>query len=233
VTGSAKSGNRLALQVAVATLARLTINIGHRMVYPFLPAIARGLNISLQTAGVLMTARAAVGLVAAAFVVVLPRYPVVAVGFVLLGLSKVIFDPSLHAYLADRVPYRRRGRAIAFTELAWGGAILVGAPAMGWIIAQSGWSAPFAALVGMGLIGLIGLLGALPRDARPPGDLAPAPSFWLAFRLVLGNRAAVAVLAITCLVMVANELLFLARHHLPGDGGQRAFVPDFWNVDGI
>lgn len=235
MTDPVKIGDRLALQVAVATLARLTINIGHRMVYPFLPAIARGLNISLQTAGVLMTARAAVGLVApffgpasdrwgrrrlmvaglaifvggAAFVVVFPRYPAVALGFVLLGLSKVIFDPSLHAYLADRVPYRRRGRAIAFTELSWGGAILVGAPAMGWIIAQWGWSAPYAALVGMGLIGLIGLLVALPRDARPPGALAPAPSFWLAFRLVLRNRAAVAALAITCLAMAANELLFL------------------------
>ncbi len=235
MTDPVKRGDRLALQLAAATLARLTINIGHRMLYPFLPAIARGLNISLQTAGVLMTARAAVGLVApffgpasdrwgrrrmmvaglatflggAAFVVVFPRYPVVAFGFVLLGLSKVIFDPSLHAYLADRVPYHRRGRAIAFSELSWGGAILVGAPAMGWIIARWGWSAPFAALVGMGLIVLIGLLVTLPRDARPPDDLASAPSFWLAFRPVLRSRAAVAALAITCLAMLANELLFL------------------------
>ncbi len=134
------SGNRLALQVAVATLARLAVNIGHRMVYPFRPAIARGLNISLPTAGVPMTARAAVGLAApffgpasdrcgrrrmmvaglAIFVVVFRRHPVVALGFVLLGLSKAIFDPSLHAYPADRAPHRRRGRAVAFTELAGG-----------------------------------------------------------------------------------------------------------------
>ena len=66
MTGRPPEG-RLAVQVTAATLVRLVANIGHRMVYPFLPAIARGLGVSISSAGLLVTARSAVGLASPLF----------------------------------------------------------------------------------------------------------------------------------------------------------------------
>ena len=226
---------RLAVQVTAATLVRLVNNIGHRMVYPFLPAIARGLGVSISSAGLLVTARSAVGLASplfgplsdrfgrrrmmasgllalvggAAVIALVPRYLAAFVGFLLLGLAKVVFDPSLQAFLGDRVPYHRRGFFVAITELSWAGAILIGAPAIGQIIERWGWRVPFGLLAGLAAAGLVVLLLVLPNDSRRPADAVAALSFGSAFRLVLGNRAAVAVLAVSFLVMAANEIVFI------------------------
>ena len=47
-----------------------------------------------------------------------------AIALVLFGLSKVIYDPTIHAYVGDTVPYSRRGRAVGFVELSWSSAWL-------------------------------------------------------------------------------------------------------------
>jgi len=39
---------RLAVPIGFLAGARLVLNTGHRLVYPFLPAISRGLGISLS-----------------------------------------------------------------------------------------------------------------------------------------------------------------------------------------
>jgi MFS family permease len=56
---------------------------------------------------------------------------------------KFMFDPAIQAYLSDRTPYSRRGLIIAFIELGWSGAALVGLPLVGFLIARSTWRAPF------------------------------------------------------------------------------------------
>ena len=43
--------------IAFLALTRLAVNTAHRFVFPFLPAITRGLGISLEQGGVLMSAR--------------------------------------------------------------------------------------------------------------------------------------------------------------------------------
>ncbi len=48
--------------VAVLAAIRLVVNTAQRFVYPFLPAIARGLGISLERAGILVSARWFAGL---------------------------------------------------------------------------------------------------------------------------------------------------------------------------
>ncbi|MEE8497025.1 MAG: hypothetical protein V3S62_00655, partial [Acidimicrobiia bacterium] len=47
----------LGVAIAFLTVTRLVVNTAHRFVFPFLPAISRGLGISLAQGGLLMSAR--------------------------------------------------------------------------------------------------------------------------------------------------------------------------------
>ena len=70
----------------------------------------------------------------------------VAAALVMYGLSKVLFDPSLHAFLGDAVPYSERARAIGIIELSWSSAWLLGVPTSGYLIQRFGWRSPWALL---------------------------------------------------------------------------------------
>jgi predicted MFS family arabinose efflux permease len=177
----------LIVALGLLTVARLVINTGHRLVSPFLPVIARGLGVPLESAGVLVAARSAAAMATPAIVTAGRRYDrralvlvglgiflvgsgiaaVVGVyggvlaGFVLMGLGKAVFDVSGQAYLSDRVPYESRARWLAAFETTWAGGFLLGAPAVGWIISLSGWETAYgviAIIVGVVSIGAVALL---------------------------------------------------------------------------
>lgn len=168
---------RAALAFLVAS--RLVLNTGFRFVYPFLPAIARGVGMPLEQAGLLVSARNLAGLATPAVVAVAGRgerrrrliatgaalFAIgcattaltgvrigVLAGFVLIGLGKPAFDVAAQAHLADRTPYVRRARVLAALELTWAGSLLIGAPAAGWLIDRWGWQAPFVALGALGTV---------------------------------------------------------------------------------
>jgi predicted MFS family arabinose efflux permease len=143
--------------LAVFFLARTVLIASHRIVYPFLPSIARGLGISLAAASGLITLRLVAGLTAPFLGALADRYGrrrvilaalgmfilaslllaglgtlwAVALAFVLYGLAKVLFDPAVQAYLGDTIPYQERGRAIGIVELSWSCSWLLGVP-LGW-----------------------------------------------------------------------------------------------------
>jgi len=204
--------------------ARTVLNTGYRIVYPFLPAIARGLDVSLATATGLVSMRLLSGVVAPFIGPVADRQPrrrtmvvamvvfaaacallvtggglaagsvmVVLVGtaFALLGISKVVFDPAVHAYMGDSVPYRRRARAVGVVELAWSAAWLFGVPLTGFVMEALGWPAPWIALVALGLAGAAaGVVSdfSFVGVALAPADIALAAHGWfvmMAFRAFL------------------------------------------------
>jgi len=160
-------------------LSRTVINTSFRVVYPFLPVIARGLDISLGSASTLLTLRFAAGLAAPILGPLADRFGrrrmmvigllvfalagvslagvgtlgAAAVAFALYGLAKVFYDPAVHAYLGDTVPYERRARVVGAVELSWSAAWLLGVPASGFLIEWFGWRAPWAALIALGLVG--------------------------------------------------------------------------------
>ncbi len=174
----------LAAELALLTASRTVINTGLRFVYPFLPALARGVGTSTAVLGQVLALRSLAGMAGPIFGTLSDRYgrrPVMAGSLVLLalgcslplfgsglagltlallsiGLAKAIFDPALQGRVSDRVPYRSRGRALAITELSWAGALLVGAPICAWLIDRFGWQAPFLAfsLCGVGAALAIG-----------------------------------------------------------------------------
>jgi predicted MFS family arabinose efflux permease len=206
------------------------------MAYPFLPEIARGLNVPLGQAQQLITARSATGFASpifgplmdrygrrtlmliglASFVVgmilcaLLPVYAAFLVGFVFAGFAKTLFDPSLQAYLGDHVPYQRRGRVIAATELAWSLPFLLGAPLIGLTIDALDWRSPFWIL---GLLGAgVFIIIALAISARSDRALRQAarPGVRRSYAAVWHEPGAVMAAFVFFLIMLANENLLIS-----------------------
>jgi predicted MFS family arabinose efflux permease len=142
-------------------------------------------------------------------VALLPRYTAAIVGFGLLGLAIVVFNPSWQAYLGDNVPYGRRGRVVALTELAWAASLLIGAPVVGQVIERRGWRAPFGLLALLAFAGAFGILLVLPSEGRRTRERLTAASLASPFRLVLSTRPAVVMLLVSFLLMASNEVLFV------------------------
>ncbi|MFO7742024.1 MAG: MFS transporter [Anaerolineae bacterium] len=185
----------------VILIARTALNVPFRLSHFFLPAIARGLSVSLSAGSTLVSAASLMGLVAPLFgalsdrsggrrIMVLgtallvagalltasvPLYGVALVGFAFIGLAKIAFDPALQVFLGQRVPYERRGRALGLSELSWSLSLLA-MPLCGWLIDAVSWRAPFV------LLGLAGLpIWWLTRSALPgdvPADDDALPPDW-------------------------------------------------------
>lgn len=221
---------RLRTQLPIFTLIRTVFNTLLRMVYPFLSVFARGLGVDLTTMSYALTARGLAGTlgpfaavvadhqgrkfgmifgavlftVGASLVVFWPTFPTLVLSLILTTIGNYIFGPSLQAYLGDRTPYEERGRAIAVTEMGWSLAFIAGVPLMGFLIARSGWMAPFPLLTLLGVVIFAGLFVLLPKDEMPAGD---SPTLGANMRAVLTFAPALAGLAIGLFASTANELV--------------------------
>jgi predicted MFS family arabinose efflux permease len=212
----------------VILLSRFALNLQWRIVYPFLPAIGRGLGVPLETASLLLTVRALAGMTSpifgiladrrgrwasmigglaalalgAALVGVAPSFSLALGAFVLLGLSKASYDPGSQAYIGDAVPYEERGRIMGILELPWSLAWLIGVPVAGLLITRLGWRAPFWSIAGLGLLSLLATGLSRTQGGRSAGG-RQSPS-----RIRL-TRSAIMALLVSCLLTTANENVFV------------------------
>lgn len=209
---------------------RTILNTAHRMVYPFLPVFARGLGVDLSTMSLLMTARSLLGatspLVApiadrrgrkfgmlagfviftlgAGMVALYPSIWTLAFALMLAMIGKYMFDPAMQAYFGDRVPYHRRGTALAVTEVAWSASFIVGVPVAGLLIDRYGWSAPFPLLAALGLAAFLVIWRVIP-DRDPHHE--PVSNSRDGYRAVLASVPALAGISIALWASAANELV--------------------------
>lgn len=210
--------------VLAVLVARTAVNGGYRIVYPFLPEIARGLGLSLAGAGALLALRAGTGLAAPLVPRVAERLgrratmlagvglsiagclavagssgpALAAIAFVVIGLSKPAFDVPMQGWFGARVPYRRRGRVLGVVELTWAASLALALPA-GFLIAAAGWRAPFVMVAALGGLGAVAVHRLIVSDR--PASHQPRP-----LRL---TRPLVAMLAVVLLLRLAAELLFV------------------------
>jgi DHA1 family inner membrane transport protein len=229
--GSRASRGEIVRLLSVILPARLVINTAFRMGYAFVPELSRGLGVDLITMGKLISARSFAGLLAPLFgslsdrlgrrgmmfagLILLIACATLsllsssllpfAVGFVGLGLAKVVFEPSASAFLGDRVPYARRGLVMGMSEFGWSSGGLIGIPIVARAIAFWGWQSPFAliAIAGVIALGLAMLL--LPRGgAVQPMRPVPARA---AFAAVARHRSALLMLCVVGGFMIAGDMI--------------------------
>lgn len=226
---------RLIGSVILLTVSRLVVNTTRRFAYPFLPSIARELNVSLSSVQSVVAVQAGIGAsspifgplaerygrkrimlamialltLAAVMGAALPRFQVFVLVMLTFGVAKMVFDPALQAYLGDRVPYNRRGLALGTVELSWAGALLVAAPVAGLLLRVSGLSAVFAMIAGLGLVVFGALALYLPPDHPDKGTLPRFITPLDTLRILRASRAALGAVGFTFLLAVANEIFFI------------------------
>ncbi|MES0338786.1 MAG: MFS transporter [Anaerolineales bacterium] len=215
-------------QLTLFLITRIILDTGFRMVYPFLPTLARALGVDISTISLAITARSSLGILSpfigsagdsmgrksamlmglsifagGSLVVLLwPSYIGFLIALLLGSLGKVIFDPAMQAYLGDRVPYNLRGRAIAITEIGWSGAALVGLPIIGWIIYRSNWVAPFPILGILAALAAFFVWRAIPSDSAADSE---RPTLMHALRTILSRPSTLAALTVSLLINIGNE----------------------------
>lgn len=221
------------VQLFLITLVKLAINISLRAVYPFAPALARGLGISTLQLTDLIALRNFTGILSPLFgpmserfgrrliivagallfagasfsVGIWPTVGVFAAMLILTALAKVIFDPATYGLLGDTVPYQRRGRYTGFLELSWAGGMFIGAPLTGLLLGLYGWTMPFVFLGGFTLLGSGVLWLVLPEKAVVTG----MPRFSMNGGWASVRRAPIvwAVVAFVFTTSLASELVLI------------------------
>ncbi len=231
--GSTPAEHTARTRLPIVFLTRTVLNTAHRIIYPFLPSIARGLGISLTAASGLVTLRMVAGLTAPFLGPLADRYgrrrtmeialllftlasllmastgalAAAAIAFTLYGIAKALYDPAVHAYLGDTVPYHERGRAVGIVELSWSSAWLLGVPASGFVIERFGWRAPWAILIVLGLLGVWLTHAGLPT-AHDHGTPLAASNI-TTWRNLLHHRSVIVLLLTSLLLTLANEIPFI------------------------
>jgi predicted MFS family arabinose efflux permease len=229
------SVTQLILTIVVTTLCRLVLNTARRFVYPFAPALSRGLGVPLTAITSLIAVNQAtsvlglffgpvadrlgyrlmmltgmallvVGMFAGGF---FPFYGVILVALFLAGLGKSIFDPALQAYVGERVPFHRRGLVIGFLEFSWAGSTLLGVPAIALLIDRLGWRSPFFVMGGLGLFGILILRILIEKGGQKDPQKHSILLFKDAWRPLLRERAALGAIFYSFMVSAANDNLFV------------------------
>ncbi|MCB0075899.1 MAG: MFS transporter [Anaerolineales bacterium] len=214
--------------------SRTINNMSYRIIYPFLPVLARGLGVTIETAGQLAAAQGGAGMLAPLFghlsdrhgrrrimvlgqwvlcvaslaVLLTDQFYLLLFAFAGFGIGKGIYDPAMQGYVGDLVPYAQRGRIVGITELAWSFAWLIGVPLAGVLIDRAGWQSPWALIAALSVVGAVLTQRMLP-DARtaPPAAPPPRPAPWVA--LLRQPRVAAALFVSLGLLFALENVLIV------------------------
>lgn len=223
------------LSVGVATLCRILLNTSRRFVYPFAPAISRGLDVPLTSITSLIAVNQMTGLLGPLFgplgdrigyrIMLIaglgllaggmltggffPFYGMILVALLMAGLGKCIFDPAILAYAGERVPYHRRGLVIGIMETAWAGSTLVGIPLVGILMERFGWCMPFFVMGVFALVGMVAIAWAMPPSRRKPGEFSRNKRLRDVIRSYGGKRPVLGILIFAFFMSMANDNFFV------------------------
>jgi predicted MFS family arabinose efflux permease len=206
-----------AAELGVIFLARTSVSLPVRVTYPFLPAISRGLGVSLAAASTLVSVRSLTGMGAPLFGALadwLGERRVMLLGGILLLVGGLLtaglpgYDPAMQAYIGRQVPYERRGRALGIVELSWS-ATWLSMPLSGWLIGHVNWRMPFFIFAALGLLVWWLIRRVIPVTSGRKAKGAGMASLITDWRHIWRDRQAWLALSITGLLMLAQDNLIV------------------------
>ncbi len=227
---------RLIWVIGTMAVSRIALNTSRRFAYPFAPVLSRGMGVSLAAVTSLLATNQATGILSLFFAPIgdytgyrimmtaglgvlavgmfagglLPLYGVMLMTFFCAGLGKAIFDPALHAYLGERVPFEKRGLVIGITETSWAASALVGIPGVALLIDRFDWRAPLFALGGMALIGVIALRLLIPDEKKEATSSCRTPlNFGASWHKLVKERSAIGMIGYAFFLSAASDNLFV------------------------
>ncbi len=229
------STSRMIWIVGFTTLVRLFINTARRFVYPFAPALSRGLGVSLTAVTSMIAVNQVTGLLALFFgplgdkwgyrLMMLigvgaltvgmfcgglfPNYGMVLLALFMAGIGKTLFDPALQAFVGSRIPYERRGMIIGICETAWAGASLVGIPLVGILISRFGWQSPFFVLGALGITGVLGIYVLIPANEQKSISAQKTSVYISTISRLVKQRTPLGAMGFVLLLNAANDNLFV------------------------
>lgn len=220
------------INIVIFTFARIILNTAHRMVYPFLGTFRDSLGVTLPSLSLLLTVKSLVGAsgpllatisdnrgrkigmilglviftTGAMVIIFLPNFHGFAIAILLTILGKVIFDPSMHAYLGDQVPYQLRGKLMAISEFGWSLSFIIGVPLVGLSITLYGWLGPFPFFVILGSITTLFIY----LSVKETNHNKPI-NYFIFHHLtkIISNNLATAGLLMSVFLSMANEVVNL------------------------
>lgn len=221
--------------ITLTTFTKFLFNMARRLVYPFAPEFARGLNVDLSAITSVIAinqATSLLGPVGASFadkygyrvlmllslgmltvgtfaLGLIPVYSVLVICLFLSGLAKAIFDPSLQAFIGNFVPFEKRGKVIGITELAWAGSTLIGIPLAGVVIERFSWQTPFFIISGFSLICFFSLMKIMPKAKKTAGPSMPRTPIISNWKTIIKEKKVRGILCFVFFMSLANDNLFV------------------------
>lgn len=224
------------MSILAIVFGRLVINISRRFPYPFVSTISATFSVSVDSiqnvialtngAGLLSpilgTIFAHFGRRAVMFGVLImmsgisllgaifSSYGVFVVVMFVLGVGKIIYDPTIQAYFGDTIHFSRRARVMGFAELSWALSLLIAAPVAGFLLDASSLQAVFLFIaIALGL-GALAIWLFVESDANPDQHrkirvINPL----IAMRAVSAHRPAVFALLFSLCLIVSHEIFFI------------------------
>ncbi|MBD3306475.1 MFS transporter [candidate division KSB3 bacterium] len=222
--------------IAIAGISRFSLTTAKRFMYPFAPALSRGLGVPLSAITSVIAINQATSLLSIFFAPIgdqigyrvmllagmlvlsvgmfagglMPVYGMLMLAFFLGGVGKSLFDPSLQAYVGARVAFERRGLAIGMIEVSWAASALLGIPLIGVFMERFGWRAPFFVIGSLAVLEMIALRLVIPDEGKKSqGTRHAVRHFGTAWRRVVQERMALSGLCYAFLFHGANDLVFV------------------------
>ena len=224
------SSHRLPAVLWPLMFGNVVIGMGVMVVAGLLNEIRSGLEVSITTAGHLISASALLVCLGAPLLAMLvarwdrrrllvgsllwyalfhalaalaPGFDALLTSRVLAMVSAAVFTPQAAACIGQLVPEHQRGRGITFVFLGWSVASVLGTPLGAWIGGTFGWRWT------MGLMALLSLVAALWLHARMPRGVVPPPLSASAWRQTLLSPTLMLTLSIT-VVSAAGQFVFFS-----------------------
>ena len=223
------SAHRLPAVLWPLMFGNVVIGMGVMVVAGLLNDIRSALDISISTAGQLISAAALLVSLGAPLLAMLvarwdrrrllvgsllwfalfhtlaawaPGFDSLLISRVLAMVSAAIFTPQAAACIGLLVPAQLRGRGITFVFLGWSVASVLGTPLGAWIGGTFGWRWT------MGLMAVLSLVAALWLQLRMPKGIVPPPLSASAWRQTLLSSTLMLTLGITVLSAAGQFVLF-------------------------